>query len=297
MIRKSLFRATMWLSGFLRRLSESLGQAAVRRWARDEEARAGHHTGDETRDAGETREINAMRSEMLSGILEIGETVAREVMVPRTAMVCFEASATLEEVLAATIEAEHSRIPVYDTTVDNIVGVLYTKDLLKLWTRQDAPFNLKGIIRPPYFIPETKPLAVLLREFQRNRVHMAIVVDEYGGTAGLVTLEDVLEEITGEIQDEYDVAEEQVTKLDNGELLLDARLGVEAVEELLGITVEKEEFESLGGMVITVLGHLPRVGESFTFEGYRFIVDKATDRKVVKIRVAREEHGADKLSG
>jgi CBS domain containing-hemolysin-like protein len=296
MIAKSLFRLLISASGALRRASDALSAAAVRFMAPAE----GHHVPGEPPPAteeGTSRALDEFRHEVLAGVLEMGETVAREVMVPRTDMVCLEAGLSLEEVLAAVVDAEHSRVPVYEEKVDNIIGVLYTKDLLKVWHSGREGFDVRRIIRPAYFIPETKPIAILLREFQRKRVHMAIVVDEYGGVGGLVTLEDVLEEAVGEIQDEYDVTEEQVTRLGDDEYLLDARLGIERLGELLGLTVEKDEFESLGGLAITMLGHLPKPGEDFTLGGWRFTVDKATDRKVIGIRVTREKDGDLQLPG
>ena len=227
---------------------------------------------------------------MVHGIIDMGETVAREVMVPRTDVVAIRSSSSIKEVLETAIQAGHSRIPVFEEKIDNIIGVLYSKDLLKVCLSGEAIFDLPKIVRAAYFIPESKPLAVLLREFQRNQVHIAIVVDEYGGTAGLVTLEDILEEITGEIEDEYDEAEEKIVPLEDGGYLMDARLDIESVEDLLGIEIEKEEFESLGGLAISLLGRLPLQGEDFIHQGYRFIIDKATDRKVVRMKVEKAEH-------
>jgi CBS domain containing-hemolysin-like protein len=296
MIKKALFRLALVAGEFFRKLADSLGRTAVR-LADGDDSWNGRTPGTETTEQGENREINELRSEMLTGVLEMGETVAREIMIPRTEMVSIEAHFTRSEVLAAAIESEHSRIPVYETKVDNIIGVLYSKDLLKVQSLPDVQFDLRKIVHPAYFIPETKPLALLLREFQRNRVHMAIVVDEYGGVAGIVTLEDILEEIIGEIQDEYDQEEERVKVLDNGDYLLDARLDVESVEELLGIEIEKGEFESLGGWVTSMFGHLPRPGENFSQGDWRFIVDKATERKVVRMKVKRIDDGDNKLHG
>ncbi len=293
MLKKSLFWMTMSAGQFLRRLSDAAGQLAVRRFSRGEQPWPGHAPGEQVQSEAETRELDEMKHEMLSGVIELGDMVAREIMVPRTDMICIPVGLSLPEVLAAAVDSEHSRIPVYEEKIDNIVGILYAKDLFRIWKNPSPDFDLRKIIRPAYFIPETKPLAVLLKEFQRGRVHMAIVVDEYGGVAGLATLEDILEEITGDIRDEYDENEEQLTRLPDGDMVLDARLDIETVGEALGIDIEKDEFESLGGLAITILGHLPRQGENFTYQGFRFIVEKATERKVVKIRIKRLEKDGD----
>lgn len=296
MLKRILFKLAVWGSGLLGSLSFKLGRIAALNLTAGEPRRSSHVPGRGGLEKEVDREIDEFKQEMLSGIIEMGGTVVKEVMIPRTEMVCVDAAFSLDEVLSAVIGSEHSRIPVYEGTVDNIVGMLYSKDLIKIMAGSKDGFDVRKIIRPTYFIPETKPLTVLLREFQQNRVHIAIVVDEYGGTAGLITLEDILEEIIGEIQDEYDAGDEQVIKLDNGDLLVDARMDIEMVEELLGMDIEKEDYESLGGLAITMLGHVPRQGESFSLGDFRFVVEKATDRKAVKIRIMRTRDGDNNVS-
>jgi CBS domain containing-hemolysin-like protein len=283
MTKKMILKPLIALSRSLRRSADLLDRMTVRAFS------SGDERGPLTiiHDGQEIRELDDINHEMVHGIIDMGETVAREVMVPRTDVVAIKSSSSIKEVLETAIQAGHSRIPVFEEKIDNIIGVLYSKDLLKVCLSGETVFDLTKIVRPAYFIPESKPLAVLLREFQRNQVHIAIVVDEYGGTAGLVTLEDILEEITGEIEDEYDEAEEKIVSLEDGGYLMDARLDIESVEDLLGIEIEKEEFESLGGLAISLLGRLPLQGEDFIHQGYRFIIDKATDRKVVRMKVEK----------
>jgi magnesium and cobalt transporter len=287
MLRTIFFRPLMGLARVLRKGAENMELVAVKGLSKREGGGSAHVPRTIIHDGEAIQELEGQKQEMLHGIIDMGETVAREVMVPRTDMVTVKAGSTMREVMETTIKAGHSRIPVYEDKIDNIIGILYSKDLLNVCLDEGDHFSLEKIIRPAYFIPESKPLAVLLNEFQRNRVHIAIVVDEYGGTAGLVTLEDILEEIIGEIEDEYDETEERVVRLESGDLLLDARLEIEAVEDLLDIRIEKEEFESIGGLAIHVLGHLPRQGENFIHQGFRFVIEKATDRKVVKVRVEK----------
>jgi len=178
---------------------------------------------------------------MIRSIFEFRNTVVREIMVPRTDMACVPADATVPQVLTTIIACGHSRIPVYDGTIDNIIGLIYAKDLLKFWGMSDADINLKRFMRAPYFIPESKNLEELLQEFKRKRVHIAIVIDEYGGTSGLVTIEDLLEQIVGDIQDEYDTEEEWLVEERDGSIVVDARLPIEDLEEQFGIEIERDK--------------------------------------------------------
>jgi len=187
--------------------------------------------------------INEEENEMIRSIFEFHDTVVREIMVPRTDMACVSTDATVREVISAIIACGHSRIPVYDGTIDNIVGLLYAKDLLRYWGLDNATIDLKKIMRAPYFIPETKNLEELLQEFKRKRVHIAIVIDEYGGTSGLVTFEDLLEQIVGDIRDEYDLEEELLVEEADGSVVVDGRLPIEELEEHFGIEVERDKFD------------------------------------------------------
>jgi CBS domain containing-hemolysin-like protein len=204
--------------------------------------------------------------EMIEGIFSFGDTVVREVMVPRVDIVALEQNASLQEALETVIAHGHSRIPVFDETIDNIVGILYAKDLLPgLRAGQDG-MSLVGLLRPPHFVPETMKVDALLKDLQARKVHLAMVVDEYGGTAGLATIEDLLEEIVGEIQDEYDVEEPSVSFVGEGELRADARVLLDDLNDLTGLHLDSQESDRLGGLVFERLGRVPRVGDEVRLE-------------------------------
>ena len=184
---------------------------------------------------------------MLQSILELDDTMVREIMVPRTSMICCDCAAPLAEVLKAINESGHSRIPLYDTSRDNIIGLVYAKDLLCFWGTPLELLKLEQVLRPPYLVPESKKVSDLLQEFRQRRVHIAIVIDEYGGTSGLVTIEDLIEEIVGDIQDEYDLEEDWLIEEEGGAVLIDGRLSVEEFEEHFLIEIEREKFDTVGG--------------------------------------------------
>lgn len=237
--------------------------------------------------------INQEEHAMIDAVLDLGDTKVREVLVPRTEMIALEKESSLENALETIIEAGHSRIPVYDSDIDNIVGILYAKDLLKSWGCSSDEVDLPSVMRKAFFVPESKAVNELLREFKTKRVHMAVVVDEYGGTSGLITIEDILEEIVGEIQDEYDLDEVvSLRKLDDGSIIFDARYTIDDFEEETGAVLEKGDYDTLGGFVIRFLGHVPAIGEQFTFSAFEFIVEDADARRVSKIRVRKIENGA-----
>ncbi len=218
--------------------------------------------------------IEEQEKEMIQSIFEFADTIAREVMTPRVDMKCIAVDATPQEAIALIRKTGHSRIPVYEGSVDNILGILHAKDLLRLCESAPTPqFSLREVMRPAYFVPESKRVVELLQDLRRRRIHMAIVQDEYGGTAGLVTLEDLVEEIVGEIQDEYDVEpEEPVQTLPDGSLLIDARMHLDDASELLKTPLESEEFDTLGGFVFGLLGHQPSEGEVVTANGWQLRV-------------------------
>jgi gliding motility-associated protein GldE len=234
--------------------------------------------------------IEKEEKEMISGIFEFGETDVREVMVPRIDMKCIDAKESIETARKLILETGHSRIPVYEGSIDNIIGILYAKDLLKYLNSKGAkPKSLREIIRPAYFVPETKKLDDLLREFQQNRVQIAIVVDEYGGTAGMVTLEDILEEIVGEIKDEYDVAEEEpLEHIDEKQVIVDARMSIHDVNEALDINLPEEEFDTIGGLVFNTIGRIPSPGDEVEIDGVKLRVEKMRGRRIMKVRVIRK---------
>ena len=198
---------------------------------------------------------------MMRGILDLPEQTAREVMRPRIDIVAASTEASIDDVIKLIISSGFSRIPLYEESIDRVVGVLYAKDLLAyLQTGATAP-SLLNIARPPYFVPETKRADQLLADLRRDQTHMALVVDEYGGTAGLVTVEDVLEEIVGEIVDEYDTAEVEVERISETEAIVDARLGIDDLNELFDTHVENEDFDTVGGLVFSLLGRLATPGD------------------------------------
>ena len=226
---------------------------------------------------------------LLQSIVDFGDTLVREVMTPRPDMVAIAADATYDELRALFREQEYSRIPVYNENLDNIVGFVFIKDLLRL----DAPESgearlqpdLARFIRPATFVPETKRVAEMLKEFQRKQVQIAIAVDEYGGTAGLVTIEDLLEEIVGEIRDEYDVEVEPVVEEGDGAFVFSAKVNIDEVRDRLGVEIEPEGFETVGGYVLTRVGRVPAVGETFELDGLQVEVLEAERRRIHKVRM------------
>jgi CBS domain containing-hemolysin-like protein len=222
----------------------------------------------------------------------MGDTVAREVMVPRTDMVAVPAESTFDDVLREAVSSGHSRLPVYQDNLDNIKGFVYVKDLLKHVVLGSPEFRLETYLRQPHYVPETKPVADLLEEFQRDSRHAAIVVDEYGGTAGLVTLEDVLEEIVGEIEDEYDASHEgkEIVAVGPETYMVQARVDLDKLEEELDLAFsreEEEEYDSLGGFISAVLGHVPRKGETLSVDGALLSIEEATPKRVLRVRVEK----------
>lgn len=232
---------------------------------------------------------------MIHSILEFGDTIVKEIMVPRTDIVALPEDTTLKEALEVARKEGYSRIPVYSGSIDNIVGILYVKDIIVFLERGKMDLKVKEIMREPFFVPETKRVDELLKEFQKNKTHMAIVLDEYGGTAGLVTLEDVLEEIVGEIFDEYDFKEEaRLEQIGENEWMADGKLDIDAIEEYFGIEITEEETETLGGFVSSLLGHVPQVGEKCVFDGLEFEVVSVANRRVGKIKIKKIEQREDR---
>jgi CBS domain containing-hemolysin-like protein len=237
--------------------------------------------------------INRDEHAMIDAVLDLGDTLVREILVPRTEMVAVEITTPVTEVLETIIEAGHSRIPVYEGDVDHITGILYAKDLLKLWSKLPEEISIRSICRKAYFIPETKTTADLLKEFKVRRVHMAVAVDEYGGTSGIITIEDILEEIVGEIQDEHDPVEQSgISRLDDGSYIFDARSHIEDVENELSVQLPRGEYDTLGGFLSHLLGHVPAQGEQGRYDTMLFTVEEADARKVSTIRVSIAVEGA-----
>ena len=232
--------------------------------------------------------LNEAEGDMLQSIFEFGDTIVREVMVPRTDMVCCPADAPLGEFLELIIRSGHSRVPLYEGSTDCIVGVVYAKDLLRHWGARDNALALTDVMRTPYFIPETKRIDDLLMDFRTRRVHMAIAVDEYGGTSGLITIEDILEEIVGDIQDEYDLEVEWVQPQEDGTLLVDARANVEELEEYYNIVIARDKFDTIGGYLFHLLGNVPQPGEKVADNGLVMMVEDSDQRRIGMVRVWRD---------
>jgi len=224
---------------------------------------------------------------LLKSIVDFGDTLVREVMTPRPDIVAIDADATLDDLRALFREQEYSRIPVFRDNLDNILGLVYVKDLILLGDslRGDAPIT--NHLRPVHFVPETKLVSELLREFQQQRIQSAIVLDEYGGTAGLVTLEDLVEEIFGEIRDEYDVEAEPVVEEASGAFVFSGAADVDEIVERLHVPIEREGFETVGGFLLSHLGHVPAIGETFDIDGLHIEVIDAERRRVRKVRMTR----------
>jgi putative hemolysin len=235
---------------------------------------------------GEEGEISeAEGRELLQSIVDFTETVVREVMTPRPDVVAIRADATLQDLRTLFREEQYSRIPVYRDNLDNIIGILFVKDLVALPPTAEPP--LTTLMRSPYLVPESKRVSELLKEMQRRQAQMAVVVDEYGGTAGLVTVEDLLEEIVGEIRDEYDVESDTVVEESEGSFVISGKVSVDEVKDRLGVEIEREGFETLGGYLLSHLGRMPYVGETFDVDDLAVEVLEVERRRITKARVAR----------
>lgn len=228
---------------------------------------------------------------MLQGVLEVGESQVRDIMVPRSQMVCIDRDAPLNDILPEVIESGHSRFPVVDESQEKVVGILLAKDLLR-WVHEsgneDEPvsFDIKECLRNAVFVPESKRLNVLLKEFRSNHNHMAIVIDEYGSVAGLVTIEDVLEQIVGDIGDEYDIDDElDIRRDDARNFTVRAQTRIEEFNQYFGVGLSDEEFDTIGGAVLAHLGRLPRRGETITMNGFEFKVLRGDRRRIDLLRV------------
>ncbi len=222
--------------------------------------------------------------QMIYSIFELGDTVAREIMVPRIDMLTLDVRTPLVDAVDAMLESGHSRVPVYEGSVDNTIGILFAKELLRAWREDLQPDTLHGLLRAAYFVPEAKKVDELLAEMQAQHIHMAIVIDEYGGVAGLVTLEDVVEEILGEILDEYDVAEEEpYQELPDGGYLFLGKISLDDFNEIFGANLPNEEADTLGGFIYHELGHVPIVGEQVNTGELVLTVEQVAGRRIKKI--------------
>lgn len=245
-------------------------------------------------DAGEEEGIfKEDEKEMIYSIFDLDDTFAREVMVPRIDMIAVAADASIEEAVGLSIQAGHSRLPVYDDTIDNIIGILYVKDLLVYWLDQNTqPASVKDLVREVYYVPETKPVSDLLKELQAKKVHIAIVVDEYGGTAGLATIEDIIEEIVGEIQDEHDADEFYMQFISDDEYIFSARMDLDDINDMMSINLPTDESDTLGGLIYNMFGRIPKTGDSLSGESFgapelHFTVLSVDGRRIKTVKIKR----------
>ncbi|MHC5118430.1 MAG: hemolysin family protein [Planctomycetota bacterium] len=233
--------------------------------------------------------VDEEEMEMIESVLELDETTAEEIMTPRTDLIAIEANDDLTAILETIRDKGHSRIPVYEENVDNIIGLIYAKDLLTEIGKDPAGFKLKEKMREVYFVPETKLLRDLLHEFQNQKLHIAVVLDEYGGTAGIVTIEDILEEVVGEITDEFeDAPTESYKKIDENTYEVGARMYIDEVNEELDVDLpDDEDYDTIGGFVFSHLGYIPKVGEKFDYANLNIAVTAAGPRAVKKLRIKK----------
>ncbi|WP_297596457.1 hemolysin family protein [uncultured Cetobacterium sp.] len=235
--------------------------------------------------------IEEEEKEMIHSIVGLGETNAKEIMTPRTSMFAVEGNKTLNDIWIEMIEVGFSRIPVYEETIDNIIGVLYTKDVLNYLKEHSTETKVKDLVREAYFVPETKSIIEILKEFKSKKVHIAIVLDEYGGIGGVVTIEDLLEEIVGEIRDEFDNEEEEsIKEIDENRYEIDAMLDIETINKSLSIELPtSDDYESLGGLMMSELGKIPSIGDIVEFEDVKLIVVEVEKMRVSKVEIEKGE--------
>ena len=232
--------------------------------------------------------IDEEQGEMIEGIFDLKQTVAREIMIPRTYVVAIPLDSSIESILSTVIDSGHSRIPVFKENVDQIVGILNAKDLLPFWLDQTQEFDLSKIIREPFFVPETKQIKDLLNELRNKKSHLAVIVDEYGGTSGLVTIEDIVEEIIGEIRDEHDAEEDDFAAQPDGSFLVNAWANLDDFEELFCVKVPREGYDTVGGFIIHLLGKVPKKGEEINFEGLQFKIHRSDPKKITRVLVTSQ---------
>jgi putative hemolysin len=234
-------------------------------------------------------EVTGKERTLLQGAFSLGETQVQEIMTPRVELIAIERETPWSEVVDRFRSSAHSRLPVFSERIDDVVGILYVKDLLADILADEEPADgWLTRMRPGFYIPPTKPIDALLREFRAQRTHIAIVMDEYGGTAGLVTIEDILEEVVGEIDDEHDTeAERQFDSRDDREFWVNGRVTLDELSETLGVDIESEEVGTVGGLIMERLGRVPRAGEQLTIDGFRVVVEQVRRRQVLRVYFER----------
>lgn len=281
---RRLNRLSMVLAGAVWPLT-AVADLIIRLLRRGPQAEAGNGEDiGEAHDGGNgDLDIEEDEQEMISGVLGLEEATVREIMVPRLDIVAAPQDMSIAEVVDLARSAGHSRIPVYRDSIDSIVGVIYAKDLLRFVNEEATGVKLLDLLRPAYFVPESKHVDELLRDMRQAKVHIAIVVDEYGGTAGLVTIEDILEEIVGEIRDEFDEEEPAISRLPDGSYSIDGRIPIGVVNEALGTGFESEDFDTIGGLVLGQLGRAPEVGDEVVLDGYALRVEDVDGPRVSQL--------------
>jgi hemolysin (HlyC) family protein len=228
--------------------------------------------------------IDEDAQEMIRGVIDFSSSQVRDVMVPRTEVVAVDVNTPIDQVIQTILQSGHSRIPAYEEAIDRIVGLVYAKDLLSRWGAERI--DLRTVLREAYFIPETKPLDDLLDEFRKKHMHLAIVIDEYGGTSGLVTMEDLIEEIVGEIVDEYDDDVTLLQKISDNEVMASARLEVDELFDHFDLEEPEGKFTTIGGWIFSHTGYIPQQGEAIDIDGMRVVVEAADERTVKRVRIA-----------
>ena len=235
------------------------------------------------------------QKEMIQGIVELSLTTVKEVMVPRIDTVFISTDTSREELLSRIVESGHSRFPVYEETIDNVTGILYVKDVLKsliLCDSPGTPIDIKSLIHSPFFVPESMRIDDLLRELRRRKVHIAVVVDEYGGVSGIVSMENILEEIIGDIQDEFDNEKEDILELGGGVWLCDTRVNLDDLSERIGISLPVEDFDTLGGFVFDLFGKIPIQHEKAVWGGHEFIIHDVEGHKINSVKIVLNKKDA-----
>ena len=230
------------------------------------------------------KSLGTDQKEMIQGVVELPLTSVREIMVPRIDTVFVDADSDREELLSLVINSEHSRFPVYEETIDNVIGILYIKDVLKSLVT-DNTIDVRKLSRKPFFVPESKRIDELLRELRRRKVHIAVLVDEYGGVSGIVSMEDILEEIIGDIQDEFDNEKEDILELGSGVWLCETRVNLEDLSERIGIELPVEDFDTLGGFVFDLFGKIPVKYEKAVWGGHDFIIQDVEGHKINSVKI------------
>ena len=233
--------------------------------------------------------VDPSSREIIENILEFTHTLVREIMIPRTEIVAVSTEAAIDEIINEVIASRHTRIPVYRDTIDNIIGILNVKDVLRFWSKQITKEDILACLSTPYYIPETKNTHLLFYELKENKKHMAIVIDEYGGTAGLVTLEDLLEEIVGEIRDEHETntPTDGISQSPDGSLIFDGRIEIEKIEEHLNINLKKGRYETLSGLILNSTKRIPLSGETFQIENMEITIENADERSIKRVKIKK----------